>query len=82
MPKSKSKPEQKNLIGAQLKDLRAQNHISQRDLAHQLQLLGLNVDKNVITRIETNKRCVNDFEIQIIAKYFDVSYKYLIDGEE
>lgn len=72
----------KNLIGPQLKALRARDDISQRDLAVQLQLLGLNVEKNVITRIETNKRYVNDFEIQIIAKYFKVSYQYLIDGEE
>ena len=79
---TKPRNENKNLIGPQLKALRARDDISQRDLAVQLQLLGLNVEKNVITRIETNKRYVNDFEIQIIAKYFKVSYQYLIDGEE
>lgn len=79
---TKSRNGNKNLIGPQLKALRARDDISQRDLAVQLQLLGLNVEKNVITRIETNKRYVNDFEIRIIAKYFKVSYQYLIDGEE
>ncbi|MBC8560250.1 helix-turn-helix domain-containing protein [Fumia xinanensis] len=82
MSKPKSRNGKKNLIGPQLKALRARDDISQRDLAVQLQLLGLNVEKDVITRIETNKRYVNDFEIQIIAKYFKVSYQYLIDGEE
>jgi len=39
------------------------------------------MDKNVITRIETNKRYVTDFEIQALKEIFGVSYDYLIDGE-
>ena len=40
------------------------------------------MDKNVITRIETNKRYVTDLEIKAIAKIFNVSYEYLLDGED
>ncbi|MBR2499605.1 MAG: helix-turn-helix transcriptional regulator, partial [Clostridia bacterium] len=53
----------KNLIGERLKVLRNQKNLSQRDLARELQLIGIDMDKNVITRIETNKRYVTDFEL-------------------
>ena len=71
----------KNLIGERLKKLRKINNLSQRDLARELQLIGMDMDKNVITRIETNKRYVTDFELQALKQIFNVSYDYLIDGE-
>ncbi len=71
----------KNLIGERLKLLRANKKLSQRDLARELQLIGIDMDKNVITRIETNKRYVTDFELQALKEIFNVSYDYLIDGE-
>lgn len=71
----------KNLIGDRLKQLRNRSNLSQRDLARELQLIGMDMDKNVITRIETNKRYVTDFELQALKEIFNVSYDYLIDGE-
>ena len=38
------------------------------------------MDKNVITRIETNKRYVTDIELKALCEIFDVSYDELIDG--
>lgn len=72
----------KNLIGERLKELRGKFNYSQRDLARELQLIGMDMDKNVITRIETNKRYVTDFELQALKQIFNVSYDYLIDGKE
>ena len=72
----------KNLIGERLKLLRTAAELSQRDLANRLQLIGIDMDKNVITRIETNKRYVADFELQALKEIFNVSYDYLIDGIE
>lgn len=37
------------------------------------------MDKNAITRIETNKRYVTDIELRAIAHVFNVSYASLID---
>ena len=54
MPKPKTATGEKNLISKRLIELREKNHMSQRMLAHQLQLRGYDMDKNVITRIETN----------------------------
>ena len=82
MPKPKTPTGEKNLISKRLAALREQNHMSQRMLAYQLQLHGYDMDKNVITRIETNKRYVTDVEIKALSEIFHVSYDYLIDGKE
>lgn len=70
----------KNIIADQLKALRNQHGLSQRDLADKLQLTGLNFDKNIITRIETSNRFVNDFELKALSNFFGVSYAYFLDG--
>ncbi len=80
MPKPTSLNGSKNLIGRHLIELRKQNGLSQRALAQKLQLAGYDIDKNVITRIETNKRYVTDIELKALACIFNVSYDYLIDG--
>lgn len=82
MPKPKTSTGEKNLISQRLIELRHQNNLSQRDLAHKLQLHGYDMDKNVITRIETNKRYVTDVELKALTKIFNVSYEYLIEGKE
>ena len=82
MPKRTPTTGEKNLIGKRLIELRRQHHMSQRLLAYKLQLRGYDMDKNVITRIETNKRFVTDVEIKAFYEVFEISYEYLIDGKE
>ncbi len=82
MPKPSTSDGKKNLIQKRLKQLRDEHDLSQRDLAHLLQLAGYDMDKNVITRIETNNRFVSDIEIKALAEIFQVSYAWLLDGEE
>lgn len=82
MPRPTSSTGLKNLISQRLVELRKQNKLSQRDLSHKLQLAGYDMDKNVITRIEANKRYVTDIEIKALSEVLNVSYYYLIDGEE
>lgn len=81
MPKPKTQTGEKNLIYKRLSELRRQHKMSQRALAYQLQLNGYDMDKNVITRIETNKRYVTDLELKAFSEIFHVSYEYLIDGK-
>ena len=82
MPKPKTISGEKNLISRRLIELRKQQNLSQRDLAHKLQLAGYDMDKNVITRIETNKRYVTDIELRALSEVLGVSYAFLIDGED
>ncbi|MDO5783486.1 MAG: helix-turn-helix transcriptional regulator [Eubacteriales bacterium] len=81
-PRPRTNNGEKNLISKRLITLRKQHNLSQRELAHQMQLAGYDIDKNVITRIENNQRYVTDIEIRGFAKLFDVSYEYLMDGED
>ena len=82
MPKPKTSTGEKNLISQSLIELRRQHNMSQRLLAYQLQLNGYDMDKNVITRSETNKRYVTDVELKALTEIFNVSYEYLIEGTE
>ena len=81
MPTPRAKTGEKNLVASRLKALRESRHWSQRDLANQFQLMGMDIDKNVITRIETGRRYVTDIELQAMTKLFGVSYESLIDGD-
>lgn len=82
MPKPASSTGQKNLVSKTIVELRKQQGYSQHDLASKLQLLGFDMDKNAITRIENNKRYVTDLELLAFTKVFNVSYEYLIDETE
>ena len=82
MPKPRSKTGEKNLISANLIKFRNEKKYSQRHLAYQLQLKGYDMDKNVITRIETNKRYVTDIELKALCEVLEVTYEDLIDGKE
>lgn len=57
-----------NLIGEQLAVQRKALGLSQKKFADRLQLLGLDVDKNAIQRIECGKRFVTDIELTYICK--------------
>ena len=57
------------------------NHIpkmSQRILADQLQIMGIDVDKNAIQRIESGQRFVTDIELLALSRIFKVSCEDLI----
>ena len=63
----------RNISGSILKELRQKNNLSQQDLAEKLQLLGIELTSKEISKIETNNRLVQDFELFAFAKVFNVS---------
>lgn len=56
-----------NLCGINVKRIRKGMHISQRQLADKLQIIGLDIDKNAIQRIEAGKRFVTDIELKKLS---------------
>jgi len=72
----------KNLVGARIRTLREEAGLSQEGLMAKLQLLGMDAERGVIKRIEHGDRAVNDLELRLLARYFNVTYEYLIDGIE
>lgn len=67
-----------NICGKKVAILRKELNISQRVLADRLQLIGLDVDKNAIQRIECGKRFVTDIELVALAKIFNTSVDDLV----
>lgn len=52
---------------------------SQQALANRMQLLGIDLDKNAIQRIESGQRFVTDIELKAFAKLFNVTTDSLLD---
>ena len=63
----------RNISGSKLKALRKNAKMSQQDLAEKLQLEGIDLTSKEISKIETNKRLVQDFEL-----FLQKSLKYLL----
>lgn len=68
-----------NICGRQVALFRKRLGKSQRELADALQLLGLDVDKNAIQRMEAGKRFVTDIELLYLSKALHVSLEALLD---
>lgn len=69
-----------NLCGERVRALRLgyPTRMSQRMLADKMQLIGIDVDKNAIQRIECGKRFVTDIELKALAEIFEVRIDDLI----
>ena len=67
-----------NICGEQIAKYRKELKKSQRELADALQLLGLDIDKNAIQRMEAGKRFVTDIELVYRAKALNVTYEELL----
>ena len=69
-----------NLCGENIKELRLNSpqKMSQRALADKMQLIGIDLDKNAIQRIECGKRFVTDIELKAFAEIFGVSLYEMI----
>ena len=71
-----------NLCGAKIKHKRVVDRISQEQLAAKLQLDGLGITQKAISRIETGKRIVTDYELVAFAKALDAPVPYLLGLED
>lgn len=63
----------RNISGKKLRKLHISAKLSQQNLAEKLQLEGIDLTSKEISKIENNKRLVQDFELFAFAKIFGVS---------
>lgn len=68
----------KNIIGDRIKKLRKERKLTQKQLAEKLQLEGHEFSDLTILRIEQGTRFVPDYEIVILAKFFNLSTDELL----
>lgn len=81
MFKNKTAQGKNNISGAKIYQLRKAHvpKMSQRILADKMQLLGIDLDKNAIQRIESGQRFVTDIELSAFAKVFGTTTDELLD---
>lgn len=71
----------KNLCGGRVKEARARRKITQEDLAARLQVEGITMERDSVSRIEIGTRFVTDYELTVLAKVLDVSMEWLTEQE-
>lgn len=72
----------KNISGDRIRQARVVQRMRQEDLAAKLQIAGVNMERDSISRIEIGTRFVSDFELKVFAKVLGVSVLWLLDMEE
>ena len=70
----------KNIIGPKIKELRLRLNLTQKFLAEKLQLEGYEFSDLTILRIEQGKRFVPDYEVALLAKFFNISVDDLLNS--
>ncbi len=63
--------------GQIIREYRLNNHMSAEKLAEKLQLMGFNVDRTYIHKVEKNKVVLKDFELIAIGKILRIDYRKL-----
>lgn len=71
-----------NACGKNIAQLRMSAGISQKALADKMQLVGIDIDKNAIQRIECGKRFITDIEVIAFAKVFDITADELLSAAQ
>lgn len=77
---NKARDGSNNISGHKISQLRKQEGMSQRQLADRMQLLGIDMDKNAIQRIESGARFVTDIELQMFSRCFSVTVDELLEA--
>lgn len=72
----------KNISGDRIRQARVVQRMRQEDLAAKLQIAGVNMERDSISRIEIGTRFVSEFELKVFAKVLGVSVLWILDMEE
>lgn len=62
----------KNLVGARVKQLRTEKHLSQQQLSDKLETLAIYICRGSISRVEDGSRTVTDIELYGLSKVFNI----------
>lgn len=72
----------KNIIHRRLYEARTQKNVSQTELAARLQTMNVNIDQQMISRIERNQRQVTDYALICICRSLNVSPEWMLQDFE
>ena len=77
---NRSMASKQNIIGPQVRKLRNERGLSQAQLAARLEVLGLEISRAGLSKIEAGLRCVADAELPVIAQALKVAIIDLFPG--
>ncbi len=72
----------KNICGERIREARVIKRISQSELASKMQIEGIILERDSISRIEIGTRFVADYELMIFAKVLKVTVEWLLSKRE
>lgn len=67
----------RNVIGNLIKEHREKKRYSKMELSRKLELLGIELDRFELYKIETNKKNVKDFELIALCIVLDIDFEEL-----
>lgn len=70
--------EKKNISGDRIREARLKRRLSQSDLAAQMQVEGIIIERDSVSRIEIGTRFIPDYELPLFAKVLGVSVDWLL----
>ncbi len=71
----------KNICGDRVHEARCKLRLTQSDLAAQLQVAGIIIERDSISRIEIGTRFVADYELRELARILKVTAAWLLGLE-
>lgn len=72
----------KNMSGPHIREARLSKQLSQSDLAAKMQLEGIIIERDCISRVEIGTRFIPDYELPVYAKVLGVSIGWLLGQGE
>ncbi len=68
----------KNVCGGRVREARKKLGLTQSDLAAKLQIEGILIERDSISRVEMGTRFVADYELAVISRVLKVDVDYLL----
>ncbi len=72
----------KNICGDRIREARVVQRMSQSELAAKMQIAGIAIERDSISRIENGTRFAADYELKLFAKVLNVDVVWLLTSIE
>lgn len=70
-----------NISGDRIRELRQKARLSQSALAAKMQVRGVLIDQDAISRVERGLRIVTDYELLTLSKIFDKPIDWIVGAD-
>ncbi|MEG1563339.1 MAG: helix-turn-helix transcriptional regulator [Bacteroides sp.] len=71
----------KDISGERIRQLRVTQKMTQEQFAAKMQVAGVTIERDSVSRIEKGTRFVPDYEIIVVSRIFNVSPSWLLGIE-